>query len=187
MGNLFASVVLFVAVAAPIYGQEVTARSTENVNKSDARASRRQAEKLRRRIDYIPASRLLGALRGTGAVLGARLQISGDEQTSFQLVRRREGGVPEVHARWDDFFIIRAGAGTLVTGDSLVGSTYRAPGERRGGRFNKQYEISLKAGDVVRIPAAVPHAVTVSGAEPLEYLLIKQRRQELPIRWFQAR
>jgi hypothetical protein len=36
----------------------------------------------------------------------------------------------------------------------------------------------------VRVPAAVPHAFVVSGSQPLEYLVIKQRRQELPIRWF---
>ena len=68
-----------------------------------------------------------------------------------------------------------------------MGSTYRGPGERRGGRFNRQYELPLRTGDVVRIPAAVPHLIAVSGAQPLEYLLIKQRRQELPIRWFEAR
>ena len=61
------------------------------------------------------------------------------------------------------------------------------PGERRGGRYNKSYEIPLRAGDVIRIPASVPHTVTVPHGETLEYLLIKQRRQELPIRWFSAR
>jgi hypothetical protein len=29
--------------------------------------------------------------------------------------------------------------------------------------------------------------VIVSAAQPLEYLLIKQRRQELPIRWYAKR
>ena len=152
-----------------------------------ARADKRTAEKLRRRIDFIPASSVAGALRGTGKVLGATLQTSGDEQTNFQLVRRQEAGQPEVHARWDDLLIIRSGSGVLITGDSLVGSTYRAPGERRGGRFHKSYEIPLHVGDVIRVPAAVPHAIGVSGKEPLEYLLIKQRRQELPIRWFASR
>ena len=121
------------------------------------KVTKREAEKLRRRIDYIPAANLVGALRGNTSVIGTTLQTSGDEQTNFQLIRRRETGQPEVHARWDDFLIIRSGAGVLVIGDSLVGSEYRAPGERRGGRYNKSYEIPLRAGDVIRIPASVPH------------------------------
>jgi hypothetical protein len=37
----------------------------------------------------------------------------------------------------------------------------------------------------VRIPAAVPHAFVVSSTEALEYLVIKQRQQRLPIRWYE--
>jgi len=39
----------------------------------------------------------------------------------------------------------------------------------------------------VRIPAVVPHAFIVSGKEPLDYLVIKQRREGLPIRWTKDR
>ncbi|MEP6621071.1 MAG: hypothetical protein ABJE47_17225 [bacterium] len=153
------------------------------------RAARREAERQRRRIDFIPASTMDGALkggwnRGNASVLGTTLLTSADEQTNFELVRRSVSGSPEVHARWDDLIVVRSGTGAIVTGDSLVGSVYRAPGERAGGHFSKSYEIVVHAGDVIRIPAAVPHVVVVSGALPLEYLLIKQRRQELPIRWF---
>jgi mannose-6-phosphate isomerase-like protein (cupin superfamily) len=157
------------------------------------RAAKRQAEQLRKRIDFIPGSTADAAFRsgfnrGSAAqVLGTTLLTSGDEQTNFELVRRKVSGKPEVHARWDDLMIIRSGTGAIITGDSLVGSTYRAPGERVGGNFGKRYEIALHAGDVIRIPAAVPHQVIVSANEPLEYLLIKQRRQELPIRWYAER
>jgi mannose-6-phosphate isomerase-like protein (cupin superfamily) len=157
-----------------------------------ARGAKREAEKRRRRIDFIPASTANGALRGSmnrgnAKVLGTTLLTSADEQTNFELIRRAVSGQPEVHARWDDLMIIRSGTGAILTGDSLVGSVYRAPGERAGGQFGKSYEIVLHVGDVIRIPAAVPHQVVVSGTQPLEYLLIKQRRQELPIRWFSSR
>jgi mannose-6-phosphate isomerase-like protein (cupin superfamily) len=157
------------------------------------RAEKRHAEKLRKRIDFIPASTADAAFKGAfnrgspDEVLGTTLLTSGDEQTNFALVRRKVSGKPEVHARWDDLMIIRSGIGAIITGDSLVGSTYRAPGERAGGHFGKSYEIALHAGDVIRIPAAVPHQVIVSATQPLEYLLIKQRRQELPIRWYAGR
>jgi mannose-6-phosphate isomerase-like protein (cupin superfamily) len=157
------------------------------------RAAKRQAEQLRKRIDFIPATTADAAFKGAfnrgspGQVLGTTLLTSGDERTNFELVRRKVSGRPEVHARWDDLMIIRSGTGAIITGDSLVGSTYRAPGERAGGHFGKSYTITLRAGDVIRIPAAVPHQVIVSASEPLEYLLIKQRRQELPIRWYERR
>lgn len=191
-------VVLFAAVAtgriglAQQPGAFVAKPSTKELAQRD-RAENRQAEKLRKRIDFIPASTADAAFRlafnrGTAEeVLGTTLLTSGDGQTNFELVRRKVSGKPEVHARWDDLMIIRSGAGAIITGDSLVGSRYRAPGERAGGHFGKSYEIVLRAGDIIRIPAAVPHQVIVSANQPLEYLLIKQRRQELPIRWYERR
>ena len=79
----------------------------------------------------------------------------------------------------DDLVMVRSGNGAIELGDSLVGSKYRAPGERAGGTFTKSHQIVVHAGDLVRIPATVPHAFIVSGPEPLQYLVIKQRRQEL--------
>ena len=44
---------------------------------TSAKMSKRDAEKLRRRIDCIPAANLVGALRGSTTVLGTTLQTSG--------------------------------------------------------------------------------------------------------------
>jgi mannose-6-phosphate isomerase-like protein (cupin superfamily) len=152
-------------------------------------AARCEAEKRRRRVDFIDAKALGQTAAGLDRrpVVGTTVLTSADEQTTYLLVRRTTSSRPEVHARWDDLVIVRSGTGAIEMGDSLVGSRYRAPGERIGGRLTRSYQIVVHAGDIVRIPAAVPHAFVVSGAEALEYLVIKQRRQELPIRWFGAR
>lgn len=150
-------------------------------------ATRRDAELRRRRIDFLDAGSLNPAAPFVGKpkpLWGTTLLTSGDEQTQYVLVRRTVSSVPEVHARWDDLVMVRSGNGVIEMGDSLVGSRYRAPGERVGGSFTKSHQIIVHAGDLVRIPAAVPHAFIVSGTEPLQYLVIKQRRQMLPIRWF---
>ena len=149
-------------------------------------AKKAAAEKLRRRIDFIDGTTLTdqSAFLADRKYLGKTLLTSGDEQTTYLLVRRTESSKPEVHARWDDIVLVRSGTGAIETGDSLIGSEYRGPGERAGGKFGKTYQLIVRAGDVVRIPAAVPHAFIVSGTAPLEYLVIKQRRQDLPIRWF---
>jgi len=143
------------------------------------------AEKRRRYPDIIEGADLDKKVDwlARGHYVGMTVLTSADEQTTYLIVRRTTSSQPEWHARWDDFVIVRSGAGVIVFGDSLVGSTLRAPGERRGGRFTTNYQIVVRAGDVVRIPAAVPHAFVVTGKEPLEFLLIKTRRQNLPIRW----
>jgi mannose-6-phosphate isomerase-like protein (cupin superfamily) len=150
-----------------------------------ARAEAREAEKRRRRLDYIDGQTLerVSASLSKRSALGQTIHTSADDQTTYLLVRRTTSSKPEVHARWDDLVLVRAGTGAIEMGDSLVGSTYRAPGELAGGRFTKSYRLVVRPGDLVRIPAAVPHAFIVSGTAPLEYLVIKQRRQELPIRW----
>ena len=149
--------------------------------------ARRDAERRRRRVDFLDAGALSpnAAFRGKVKPLwGTTLLTSGDEQTQYVLIRRAVSSAPEVHARWDDLVMIRSGDGVIEVGDSLVGSRYRAPGERMGGTITEKHQIVVHPGDVVRIPAAVPHAFIVSGAMPLTFLVIKHRRQELPIRWF---
>lgn len=152
-------------------------------------AARREAEQRRRRVDFIDGMRLSHTAAGLRRqpVAGTTILTSSDWQTTYLLVRRAASSRPEVHARWDDLVIVRSGTGAIEMGDSLVGSSYRAVGERIGGRFSRSWQIVVRAGDIVRIPAAVPHAFIVSGTEPLEYLVIKQRRQDLPIRWFGER
>ena len=154
--------------------------------KKAAAAAAREAEKRRRRADFVDASTIerVSASLARRTSIGQTIHTSADDQTTYLLVRRKASSAPEVHARWDDLVIVRAGTGAIEMGDSLAGSTYRAPGERTGGKFSKSYQLVVHAGDIVRIPAAVPHAFIVSGAGPLEYLVIKQRRQDLPIRWY---
>jgi mannose-6-phosphate isomerase-like protein (cupin superfamily) len=152
-------------------------------------ASKVSVEKRRRTADFLPAwflSNEAEYLTKMNAI-GRTLHTSGDEETTFLLVRRTTSSDPEVHARWDDLVLVRAGAGVIELGDSLVGSKYLGPGERRGGKINKSYQIEVHAGDLVRIPAAVPHSFLVSGSVPLEYLVVKQHRQNLPIRWLGER
>jgi mannose-6-phosphate isomerase-like protein (cupin superfamily) len=145
----------------------------------------RTREQRRRVVDYIDAGTLGDERRWRDGrrAIGTSLITSADRRTSYLLVRRSTSSAAEVHARWDDLVIVRAGHGVIEMGDSLVGSRFLAPGERRGGTLVKPWRLVVGPGDVVRIPAVVPHTFIVPGKEPLEYLLIKQRRPELPVRW----
>jgi mannose-6-phosphate isomerase-like protein (cupin superfamily) len=176
----------FACVRATAQQLDTTATSfTPAVVHRSASSARAAAEKRRRRPDIIEAKDLSEKVMwlARGRYVGMTVLTAADEQTTYVIVRRTISSQPEVHARWDDIVLVRSGVGVIVFGDSLVASTLRAPGERRGGKFTTNYQIVVHPGDVVRVPAAVPHAFVVSGAEPLEYLLIKTRRQQLPIRW----
>lgn len=187
MRRIFLSVLIFGLVGDRAAAQrpDSTASRTRGSAVRSVRSARRTPERMRRRPDFIDATELRKELRWLDGrrYMGTTLLTSSDEQTTYLLIVRRTSSQPEVHARWDDLVIVRSGTGAIEMGDSLVGSRYRAPGEREGGRIATPYHFVLHPGDIVRIPAAVPHAFIVSGTEPLEYLVIKQRRRELPIRW----
>ena len=173
------------ATGAQQPAKEFTTRAPTST--TSARRSRLPlAEQMRRRPDILTGDALTGVASelATGRrTLGETVLMSSDEKTFYIYVHRTENSRPEVHARWDDLVLVKSGTGAIELGDSLVGSEYRATGERIGGRFQRSYQMVIHPGDIVRIPAVVPHAFIVSGKEPLDYLVIKQRRPDLPVRW----
>ena len=143
-------------------------------------------ERMRRRPDILTARALddvESEFARASKTLGETVLMSSDEKTFYLFVHRTRDSRPEVHARWDDLVMVKSGTGAIEMGDSLVGSEFRAMGERIGGRFHQSYKVVVHPGDMVRIPAVVPHAFIVSGKEPLDYVVIKLRRPELPVRW----
>lgn len=142
------------------------------------------AEQQRRRVDYLPARQIENVrARLTGSpMLGATVLTAGDQQTNYVLVRRAVTSDVEMHARWDDLVIVRAGRGAIEFGERAQGLVTRAVGEWRGGELVPVHRLVVGAGDIIRVPAAVPHRFVVGDRDTLEYLLIKQRKKELPLR-----
>ena len=105
----------------------------------------------------------------------ARLaQVLGDRGGySYLLVRRVSAGEVEVHAAWDDVFVVRTGSGTLLTGPTAEGGRDTGPGERRGGHIPAPQSRALRSGDVVLIPAGFAHQVLPDSGGPLTYLAVK--------------
>jgi len=174
-----------IAGSALAQESDSVASTTAEARAQRVRALRNDPEWLRRRPDIVEGrdldEKVLWLARGH--YVGMTVLTAADERTTYLVVRRTTSSQPEAHARWDDIVLVRSGTGVIAFGDSLVGATLRAPGELRGGQFISNHQIVVRAGDVVRIPAAVAHAFLVTGTEPLEYLVIKTRRPDLPIRW----
>ena len=177
-------VLSFAALGPPLGAQR--AGEFKPASRSSVRNADLAVALLRRRVDIIDAPTLaqLSTDLAGRVTRGQTVLTSDDYQTTFLLMHRTTSSEPEVHARWDDIVLVRSGESVIQLGDSLIGSTVRAPGERIGGHFHVSQKIVVRPGDIVRIPAAVPHAFIVDPARPVDYLVIKQRRQNLPIRWY---
>ncbi|WP_200909546.1 MULTISPECIES: cupin domain-containing protein [unclassified Sphingomonas] len=72
-------------------------------------------------------------------------------------------GRPAVHPDQAEYAIVIAGAGTLRSGGTMVGGRQTQPGLIEGDRIVGATERSLKPGDVMLIPAGVPHWFGITG------------------------
>ena len=76
---------------------------------------------------------------------------------SITFASRKEPGMAEVHDKETDTFHVLAGSATIVTGGTMIGGTQTAPGQHRGTGIEGGRAQLLAAGDVMVIPAGVPH------------------------------
>ena len=86
--------------------------------------------------------------------------------------RNRNGG-GEVHQNFADLFYILDGHATLITGGEVVDPKTNAPGETLGTAVNNGSRQELKAGDVVHIPAGMPHQMLVAEGDTVTYFVVK--------------
>jgi len=75
----------------------------------------------------------------------------------IQTGRRVMPGNVEIHERDTDIFYITEGTATLTTGGAATDAKTTAPGEIRGEKITGGVARKLTKGDVVVIPAGVPH------------------------------
>jgi mannose-6-phosphate isomerase-like protein (cupin superfamily) len=91
--------------------------------------------------------------------------------------RSRNGG-GELHENYADLFYILDGNATVVTGGALVDRHASAPGEVRGSSVNGGSRQDVKAGDVVHIPAGMPHQMLVPEGSTVTYFVVKVQEKE---------
>lgn len=96
------------------------------------------------------------------------------------VLRRTATTEVESHDEWDDVMLVRSGAGTVLWGGQLRDARTVAPGEYRGGEIAGGRGRRLVAGDVLVLPAGVPHQVVLEPGEELTYLLIKVQQPPRP-------
>ncbi|HXS78897.1 MAG TPA: cupin domain-containing protein [Gammaproteobacteria bacterium] len=76
---------------------------------------------------------------------------------SITVAHRAEPGMVEVHDKETDTFYVLDGSATIVTGGTMVGGSVTGPGQHRGTDITGGQARRLAKGDVMVIPAGVPH------------------------------
>ena len=94
--------------------------------------------------------------------------------TDYSMVAfRSQSGKAELHEKFADFYVVVDGNATLVSGGTMVNGAPSAPGEVRGDSITGGKEMKLKKGDIVHIPANIPHQLTLAKGDTFQYFIIK--------------
>jgi len=76
---------------------------------------------------------------------------------TVMVVSRDRAGEVEIHDKETDTFYVLDGSATLVTGGTMAGGKVTAPNQRRGKDITGGEIHRLTKGDVIVIPAGIPH------------------------------
>jgi len=104
-----------------------------------------------------------------GAAEGSKVTFVGHDQAakpgtlvtapnlSILMAHRDKPGMVEVHDKETDTIYVLAGAATIVTGGTMIGGKVTEAGQQRGTDIDGGQAQPLTKGDVIVIPAGVPH------------------------------
>lgn len=109
----------------------------------------------------------------SGPSKSANKRLTEYESSSTLIAHREANGNVEVHALLDDYFVVQSGAATLVYGGEVVDPKLAEPNETRGDSIKGGERLKLGAGDIVHIPATVPHQLFVEPEQQFTYFVIK--------------
>lgn len=92
---------------------------------------------------------------------------------TFSRVLRTSNGSAEVHEKMSDIFVIESGQPTLTVGGTVVDPKATQPHETRGTSITGGTDYKLGPGDVLTIPAKMPHQMKVEPGKQVTYLAMK--------------
>ena len=99
--------------------------------------------------------------------------IATEGNRKFMVAHREGSGLAEWHEKEADVMYISAGAVTMVYGGTIIDEKTTAAGEKRGSSIKGGTEAKLGAGDVLHIPAKVPHQMILAPGAQVTYFVTK--------------
>jgi mannose-6-phosphate isomerase-like protein (cupin superfamily) len=83
-----------------------------------------------------------------------------------------KSGIAEVHQATADVMIVQSGEATLVYGGEVIDAHTTAPNEVRGNGIRNGTSVHITAGDVVHLPAGMPHQWLLEPGKQITYLVV---------------
>lgn len=112
--------------------------------------------------------------RKVGPDHSARETLAEYSDHRFRLLYRDADGVPEQHDSIVDVVIVQSGEGTLLLGGRMINAkASTGAGEYLGTGIEGGERHALAAGDMVHIPAKIPHSFLVPKGKHITYVLVK--------------
>jgi mannose-6-phosphate isomerase-like protein (cupin superfamily) len=120
-------------------------------------------------------------IQSKGAALAKKLDankvasevIATEGNRLFMVAHREASGQAEVHDTQADIMFFSEGQITMVYGGTVVGGKTTAPGETRGTGITGGTEVKLGPGDVLHIPAKIPHQMKLEPGAKVTYFVAK--------------
>lgn len=94
---------------------------------------------------------------------------------AIKLSARTASGGAEIHAHFDDVMVVTEGSATLITGGTVVGGQTGADGETHGTSIKDGVSQTISVGDVIHVPAGVPHQLVIAPGTTYSSLVVKVR------------
>jgi len=120
------------------------------------------------RVTYFGSAKVSAAF-DKGAVL-----FNQGERYMVHASRREQPGMAEIHTKDADIIYVLDGTATLTTGGTAVDAKVTEPDELRGSGITGGEAHQLKKGDVIIVPAGVPHWFK-EVTDPFLYFVVKAR------------
>jgi len=109
-----------------------------------------------------------------GADHSARETLADYGDHRFRLLYRDGDGFPEQHDHIVDVVIVQSGEGTLLLGGKMINpKAGGGAGEYVGTGIEGGERHALGPGDVLHIPAKIPHSFLVPQGKHITYVLVK--------------
>ena len=125
-------------------------------------------------VTYVPAAAARAQVEKAAQTEGSVvLDFARNANHSVLLVRRTAPGSAEIHTVLTDVWYVIDGSGTLVTGGKAVNLKETASNELRGNGISGGIARHIGKGDIIDIPAGVPHWVRKIDGKELVYLTVK--------------
>jgi uncharacterized RmlC-like cupin family protein len=91
----------------------------------------------------------------------------------LSISHREKDGRAELHKTKADVIVIQSGTATLVWGGEVIDPVPTAPNEIQGSGIKGGEKLTVGPGDVIEIPAGIPHQFFLAAGTQITYFLVK--------------